>query len=95
MCAVAMMAQAAQVSPEDAAIVANNFMNVATVSNGAKKAPAKRMVLKTPLRKPMKISILSTRTPTVKDGCWSLPMMPFVLFSRTPRQAISVRITCL
>lgn len=48
MCAVAMMAQAAQVSPEDAAIVANNFMNVATVSNGAKKAPAKRMVLKTP-----------------------------------------------
>ena len=39
---------AARVSPESAAVVANNFMNVRTTSAGAQKAPAKRMMLKTP-----------------------------------------------
>lgn len=37
---------AERVSQEDAAVVANNFMNVASASTGAQKAPAKRMVLK-------------------------------------------------
>ena len=37
---------AERVSQEDAAVVANNFMNVASALTGAKKAPAKRMVLK-------------------------------------------------
>ena len=45
-CVSAMSVWAARVSQEDAATVANNFMNVASASNGAKKAPAKRMVLK-------------------------------------------------
>ena len=39
---------AARVSPESAAVVANNFMNVRATSAGAQKAPAKRMMLKTP-----------------------------------------------
>ena len=37
---------AERISPEDAAVVANNFMNVASASAGVKKAPAKRMVMK-------------------------------------------------
>ncbi len=37
---------AERVSEEDAAVVANNFMNGASASSGAKKAPAKRMVMK-------------------------------------------------
>ena len=37
---------AERVTQEDAALVANNFMNVAAANTGAKKAPAKRMVLK-------------------------------------------------
>ena len=37
---------AERVSEEDAALVASNFMNVATATPGALKAPAKGMVLK-------------------------------------------------
>ena len=37
---------AERVSLEDAALVANHFMNVESSVNGAKKAPAKRMVRK-------------------------------------------------
>ena len=39
---------AAQVSPEQAAIVANHFMNGAPAASNVQKAPAKRMVLKAP-----------------------------------------------
>jgi len=42
----AMTVWAERVSESDAALVANNFMNVAAANTGAKKAPAKRMVLK-------------------------------------------------
>lgn len=41
-----MSAWADRVSQEDAATVANNFMNAVSSQSGAKKAPAKRMVLK-------------------------------------------------
>lgn len=42
------MVWAAQVSPEEAAAVANNFMNSAPAVVNGKKAPAKRMVMKAP-----------------------------------------------
>ena len=44
--ALAVSAWADRVSQEDAATVANNFMNAGASLSGAKKAPAKRMVLK-------------------------------------------------
>ena len=47
-CAIAVMAEAAQVHVDDAAVVANHFMNAASTVSGANKAPAKRMVLKAP-----------------------------------------------
>ena len=39
-------AWSARISQEDAALVANNFMNVVSQHDGARRAPAKRMVLK-------------------------------------------------
>ncbi len=44
--ALAVSAWAERVSQDDAATVANNFMNAGTSQSGAMKAPAKRMVLK-------------------------------------------------
>lgn len=43
---LAVSAWAERVSQDDAATVANNFMNAGASQSGAKKAPAKRMVLK-------------------------------------------------
>ncbi len=45
-CVVALNMWAERVSVEDAAVVANNFMNVAQPASGVHRAPAKRMVLK-------------------------------------------------
>lgn len=45
-CVVALNMWAERVSQEDAAVVANNFMNVAPAKSAAKRMPAKRMVLK-------------------------------------------------
>jgi hypothetical protein len=49
LCLISMLAVSAwaeRVSQDDAATVANNFMNAGTSQSGAMKAPAKRMVLK-------------------------------------------------
>ena len=43
---LSMTVLAERVSQEDAALVANNFMNVENTASGVKKAPAKKMVLK-------------------------------------------------
>ena len=45
-CVMALNMWAERVSQEDAAVVANNFMNVAQPASGVHRAPAKRMVLK-------------------------------------------------
>ena len=45
-CVMALNMWAERVSVEDAAVVANNFMNVAQPASGVHRAPAKRMVLK-------------------------------------------------
>ena len=45
-CVVALNMWAERVSVEEAAVVANNFMNVAQPASGVHRAPAKRMVLK-------------------------------------------------
>ena len=45
-CVMALNMWAERVSVEDAAVVANNFMNVAPAKSAAKRMPAKRMVLK-------------------------------------------------
>ena len=43
---LSMTVLAERVSQDDAALVANNFMNVGNTVSGVQKAPAKKMVLK-------------------------------------------------
>lgn len=66
---LSMTVLAERVSQEDAALVANNFMNVGNTVSGVQKAPAKKMFSK---KQPQlqRISIMCTRMQMAKAGSW-------------------------
>lgn len=46
LCVATVMVNATEISQDEAAVIANNFMNLRPAASGAKKAPARKMVLK-------------------------------------------------